>query len=80
MDDDKDFNKVLTNYADKMGFYFVHDSFKVERIRNKDLKNSSNDESYISGKITIKDKNDKEYYFIFNDQDESLLVTISEGE
>tara|TARA_Y100001960_G_scaffold334186_1_gene446731 strand:+ start:5189 stop:5983 length:795 start_codon:yes stop_codon:yes gene_type:complete len=80
MDDDKDFNKVLTNYADKMGFYFVHDSFKVERIRNKDLKNNSNDESYISGKITIKDKNDKEYYFIFNDQDESLLVTISEGE
>lgn len=80
MDDDKDFNKVLTNYADKMGFYFVQDSFKLERVRNKDLKDSSNDESYVSGKITIKDKDDKEYYFIFNDQDESLLVTIPEGE
>jgi hypothetical protein len=80
MDDDKDFNKVLTNYADKMGFYFVQDSFKLERVRNKDLKDSSNDESYVSGKITIKDKDDREYYFIFNDQDESLLVTIPEGE
>ena len=80
MGDDKNFNKALTDYADKMGFYFVLNSFKLERIRKEDLKESGNDKSYLSGEIIIKDKEDKEYCFIFNDQDEKLLVTIPEGE